>query len=456
MMAKKTTQKSAARAHWSNRLAFILVAAGSAIGLGNLWKFPYVTGVNGGGAFVLVYLICIALVGLPLLLAELSIGQTSQSNAITAFEVTHRKGSPWRMIGWLGVLSAFLILSFYSVVGGWVLDFTFRSLSNQFAGKTDSQISEFLSQLFSNPARQIFWHFLFMSATVGIVVGGIQGGIEKWNRILMPALLGLLGLLLINSFFLPGFGEALKFLFRPDFSKLHAAGVLEAVGHSFFTLSLGMGCMITYGSYLNKKEDLKRIALSVAFLDTLIAMVAGIIIFSIVFSFQLQPGGGPTLMFKTLPVLFTKMTGGYFISIAFFLLVAFAAFTSAVSLMEVVVTYWVENHKLDRNHTSVYVGLFTFFLGILSALSTNVLSQFHVAGGMTFFDLFDKLTSNIFLPLGGLLISLFFGWILGEKAVQSATGKDLPPVMQTLLLWTLRVFAPVGVAAVLFNGLKNW
>lgn len=442
---------SAARAHWSSRLAFILAAAGSAVGLGNIWKFPYITGVNGGGAFVAVYLVCIALVGMPIFIAELYIGRQAQANVVRAFEVTHRPRTPWRYVGWMGLASAFLILSFYSVVGGWVLDFILRSATNQFAGHSDAEIQGVLGTLFSKPLRQLFWHALFMAATVAIVVQGLNAGLERWNRILMPALFVLLLLLLVRAVFLPGFGQALSFLFTPHTEKLTATGVLEAVGHSFFTLSLGMGAMITYGSYLRTSGELTRTVLSVAVLDTLIALAAGVVIFSVVFTFGLEPGSGPTLMFQTLPMLFAKMPGGYLVSLAFFLLVAFAALTSAISLLEVVVSYWVETHGTARGRTALVVGGIVYLLGVLSALSTNLLADVKLLG-LTFFDLADKLTSSVTLPLGGALISLFFGWVLGRRAVAEVVGERFA----TPLLWTVRVLAPLGVLGMLINGLSGW
>ncbi len=452
------------RAHWSGRIAFILAAAGSAIGLGNIWKFPYITGENGGGAFVLIYLACVAVVGLPILLAEVYIGQKARRNAVEAFELTHKTGTYWRVPGWLGLASAFLILSFYSVVGGWILDFEFRSIINEFGGKSANEIKGTLTSLFTNWPRQLFWHTVFMSLTVAIVLGGVKDGLERWNKILMPALLALLALLLVRVMFLPGFGQAMSFLFSPDTSKLKAAGILEAVGHSFFTLSLGMGALITYGSYLKKKESLPKIVIAVAFIDTAIALVAGIVIFSIVYSFNMAPGAGPGLILVTLPTLFSQMAGGYIISVAFFLLVSFAALTSAVSILETMVAYWTESHNVDRKKSALIVGVVIYLLGLLSVFSTNLLNspQFKMfAGtllsknGLTFFDLFDKLTSSYFLPIGGLLIALFFGWILGEKAIKEATKSD-NKLLNKGLLWSARIVAPGAVLDVLLNLVFEW
>lgn len=449
------------RAHWSGRIAFVLAAAGSAIGLGNIWKFPYITGENGGGAFVLIYLACIAAVGLPILIAEMYIGQKAQRNTVEAFEVTHKKGTFWRLPGWLGLISAFLILSFYSVVGGWILDFEFRSLINEFGGKSEQEIGDTLSGLFSAWPRQLLWHTVFMCLTVGIVLGGVKDGLERWNKILMPVLLAILALLLVRVMFLPGFGQAITFLFSPDTSKLNAAGVLEAVGHSFFTLSLGMGTLITYGSYLKQGENLPKIAVAVAFMDTIIALVAGIVIFSVVYSFNMEPGAGPGLILVTLPTLFSKMAGGYIISVAFFLLVSFAALTSAVSILETVVAYWDETRNVDRKKGAIMVGIAIYLIGLLSVFSTNILSGFKMFGGvlskdgLTFFDLFDKLTSSYFLPIGGLLIALFFGWTLGEKAIKEATQSD-NKLFNKGLLWTARIIAPGAVLDVLLNLVFEW
>lgn len=442
------------RPHWSSRIGFILAAAGSAIGLGNIWKFPYIAGTNGGGAFVLVYLACVLFIGFPILIAEIHIGRESQSNAVGAFAVLHKRGTPWQLVGALGTLSAFLILSFYSVVGGWILDFEMRSLLNEFATHDDEAIKGFLGSLFADPTRIIGWHTLFMAITVGIVAGGLTKGIERWNRILMPVLLGLLVLLLIYSFFLSGAGQAFSFLFSPDFSALTWEGTLEAVGHSFFTLSLGMGAMITYGSYLPKGSSLVKSAFSIALLDTAIALMAGLVIFSVVFTFGQEPGAGPTLIFVNLPVLFKTIPGGYFVSSAFFLLTAFAALTSAISILEVVVAYVVERFRIiNRGLIATGAGMVAWGLGIFCALSFNVLGDAKLMGRFTVFDTLDKLTSSITLPLGGLLIAIFFGWVLGPKALKAALGTD-EGVLAKIVLWSCRIIAPAAVFIVLYLGVK--
>lgn len=436
------------RAHWSGRLAFILAAAGSAVGLGNIWKFPYITGTNGGGAFVLIYLLCIAVVGVPIFMAELYIGQKSQANVVESFNVVAEKKTAWRSIGWLGLVSAVLILSFYSVVGGWVLDFLFRSVSGEFLVETESEIQSTLGILFQSPVRQLILHLFFMVLCVLIVFRGVQKGLERWNKILMPGLLILLLLMFVYSIWLDGFSKSLTFLFAPDFSALTPAGVLEAVGHAFFTLSLGMGAIITYGSYLKVSERVVPTALAVAGLDTLVALISGLTIFAVVFSFDMEAKAGPTLMFQTLPVLFAKLPAAYWVSLFFFLLVSFAALTSAVSLFEVVISYWEEAKNTSRARACVLWGVIIYLMGMLSALSTNVLADFKLPiVGLTFFDFFDNLTSQYFLPIGGLLISLFFGWKLSAKACEEITGAK--GIWSIGLLWTARIIAPVAVGIVI-------
>ncbi|PIR22457.1 MAG: sodium-dependent transporter [Deltaproteobacteria bacterium CG11_big_fil_rev_8_21_14_0_20_45_16] len=436
-----------ARAHWTNRLAFILAASGSAVGLGNIWKFPYITGTNGGGAFVLIYLVCIALVGIPIFIAELYIGQSSQKSVVESFEVLDRKNSPWKSIGWLGLAAAFLILSFYSVVGGWVLDFEYRSLIGEFTRETDDQISSTLGNLFGNPGRQLLWHFIFMAMTVSIVLRGVKEGLEKWNKILMPGLILMLVGLLVYSVQLDGFMQSLKYLFSFNTDALTPAGVLEAVGHSFFTLSLGMGAIITYGSYLQKREAIARTAIVVGLVDTAVALAAGVVIFAVVFTFGMEPGAGPSLMFKTLPMLFVKLPVGQIVAIIFFLLVSFAALTSSVSLLEVVVAYWEEKKKISRKVVTIVTGVIIYALGMLSALSTNVLSDFKIMG-LTFFDLFDKATSQYFLPIGGLFIAMFFGWKLGPEAAKHALGGNRPG-FSAGLMWSARLVAPIAVGIII-------
>jgi NSS family neurotransmitter:Na+ symporter len=441
----------AMRAHWTSRLGFVLAAAGSAVGLGNIWKFPYMAGQNGGGAFVLIYVLCVVAVGLPILMAEVYIGREAQRNVVGAFEAVHRPRTPWRLTGWLGLASAFLILSFYSVVGGWVLAFEAYAVLGDLTGPGDEAVRGALPALFQSPVALVFWHTVFMALTVAIVARGVAAGIERANRVMMPALFVLLVLLLVRAAFMPGFAEALSFLFSPRFDQLTWGAALQASGQAFFSLSLGMGAMITYGSYLSRGESITRTTVLVAGLDTLVSVLAGLVVFAVVFSYSQEPAAGPTLMFVNLPLLFKQMTGGHFIAVAFFLLIAFAALTSAISLLEVVVAYWDEVHGWPRRKTSVVMGGIIYLLGILAALSFNVLADFKLAG-FNLFDLLDTLTSNVTLPLGGLLIAVFYGWVLGPEAVRRTFDRPVAGPVWQALLWSARVVAPAAVAYLLARG----
>lgn len=448
------------RTQWSNKIGFILAAAGSAIGLGNIWRFPYVTGTNGGGTFVIIYIFAILLIGIPLLIAEIYIGQKTQKNAVDAFKVLKGHNTVWQIIGWLGIVSAFLILSFYSVVGGWVLDYILKSIYGTFIGKSQNEIQILFKSLLNNPTNLLIWHTIFMGCTIGIVLLGVKKGIEKFSKILMPALFIILCFLLIWCMFLKGFTHSISFLFKPDFSKLSAQTIFLAVGQAFFSLSLGMGCMITYGSYINKQEsDLIKISFWIAFLDTLVALLAGITIFSIVFSFNMEASSGPGLIFITLPYLFNSIPLGHLISIIFFILLFFAAITSSISLLEVVTAYFVDNITIHRKFISIIVGFQIFVIGVLCALSFNILANAKIFNKFTIFDFFDGITSNVFLPLGGILISIFFGWILGPQAIYQIFKKySIYKIkfIKIIFIWTLRLLVPITIFIILIRGIKTW
>ena len=438
---------SKGRAHWSSRIGFVLAAAGSAIGLGNIWKFPYITGEFGGGAFVLVYLGCVLLLGLPLMVAELMIGRRAQTNPVGAFQVLHKQGSLWQTAGWLGVASGFLILSFYSVIAGWAIAYVFKSLAG-FSGTAEQIMGQF-DVLRKSPAQSIFWHTLFMGLTIAIVAGGIKNGIERWSKILMPTLFVLLtGLMFYGLFGTSGGWQALSFLFNPDFSKLTATGFLSALGHAFFTLSLGMGAMITYGSYMGRGANIVRDAITISILDTVIALMAGIAIFSLVFHFGMEPGAGPGLIFKTLPVLFKET--GRLISVPFFVLLTFAALTSAISLLEVVVSYFVDQLGWTRIKATITMGSVTYLIGILSAVA---LWQIPIGGKqLGFLEIFDTLTTNYMLPIGGVLTCLFVAWVMKEKEVQEEFGSAGIAYKGMRIL--LGYVTPVAVLLVLLHGLE--
>lgn len=437
---------SSKRGNWSGHLGFILAATGSAIGLGNIWKFPYITGEYGGGAFVLVYLGCVLIVGLPLMMAELIVGRRAQENPVGAFQKLHKKGSIWQGTGWLGVASGFLILSFYSVVAGWALAYVFKSISG-FEG-TAEQIQAEFGALVASPGQSIFWHSLFMLMCIGIVIGGIKGGIERWSKILMPSLFAiLLGLMFYGLFFTNGGMQALEFLFKPDFAKLTAEGVLSALGHAFFTLSLGMGAMITYGSYMKRGSSLTRDAILVSLLDTLVALVAGVAIFSMVFHYGMEPGQSVGLIFKTLPVLFADI--GPWVSVPFFVLLTFAAVTSGISLLEVVVSYFVDERGWRRVSATLVMGAAIYMIGVLSAVSAWTVPG---TDGLGWFDFFDVLTTNYMLPIGGFLTCLFVAYVMKDADRADEFGSRGP--LYSGLKFFLRYITPVAVFAVILHGLE--
>ncbi len=435
------------RQGWGSRTGFILAAAGSAVGLGNIWKFPYITGEFGGGAFVLVYLVCVILVGLPLMVAEFMIGRRAQQNPVGAFQRLHHKGSLWQFAGWLGVASGFVILSFYSVVAGWALAYVFKSIVG-FSG-TAEQIQTQFTNLVLSPRDSVLWHTIFMILTVAIVLGGIRRGIERWSKILMPTLLALLlGLMLYGLFYTHGGMAAVKFLFRPNFSKLSADAVLSALGHAFFTLSLGMGAMITYGSYMQRDARIIRDAVTISVLDTVIALIAGIVIFSLVFNYGMEPQQGTGLIFKTLPVLFKET--GPLISVPFFVLLSFAALTSAISLLEVVVSYFVDVRGWSRAVSCLILGSLIYFFGFLSA-NANWTMWFR-GQDQGFFDVFDYVSTNFMLPIGGVLTCLFVAWVMKEKDKIEEFGSRGPLYLG--LKTALRYVSPVAVLLVMLHALK--
>jgi len=402
-------------------LGFVLAAAGSAIGLGNIWKFAYITYANNGGTFVLVYLASVLIVGAPIMIAEIVIGRSTHRSPVSAFL---RLGHPaWSAIGWLGVTTGFVILSYYSVVAGWTVSYFFKCLAWSLKGFSETDASTLGDQFgafLANPKAQIGYHAVFMGITVTVVMGGVQKGIERTTRILMPILFLMLLILLANSTRTPGFRQAVSFLFTPN--AITADGVLEAVGHSFFTLSLGMGAMITYGSYMSRKESIPRNAIIVCGMDTLIALMACVIMFSIIFSVPEAERAGQfrqsmTILFTTLPKMFYSLPGGTFLAPLFYTLVGFAALTSTISLLEVVVSFFIDQLAWPRQPATAFVGFMIFLFGVLSALSLGAvdsLSSWKPLGEKSTgaFDTFDYLASNWMLPIGGFFIAVFVGWIL--------------------------------------------
>ena len=441
------------RDSFTGRIGIIAAVAGSAIGLGNIWKFPYITGVFGGGAFVLVYLICIAIIGLPVMLSEFTIGRKAQRNAVGSFKKL-APGKPWFLTGIMGIAAAFMILAFYGVVAGWTLEYLGKAVLNSFAGKNPADLEGMFGGFISQVIRPIFWQFVFMGLTCWIVLAGIKGGIEKASKILMPVLLLIIVILDIRAITLPGAGEGLSFLFKPDFSKLSAEGVLSALGHAFFSLSLGMGTLITYSSYMGKNENLGSMAIQCTIADTVIALVAGVAIFPAVFAFGIEPGAGPGLVFITLPNVFQQMPGGYIFSLLFFLLLAVAALTSSISILEVVVAYFSEELKIARRNATIMATIAITIVGIPCSLSMGAMSKVQFLG-KTFFDWLDYIAANILLPIGGLLIVAFVGWYLGyDKTKEEITNAGkLKAAYLPLFLFLAKFIAPLVIAIVFLHGL---
>lgn len=443
--------------HWSSRLAFVLAATGSAVGLGNIWKFPYITGQYGGGAFVLVYLLCVALVGIPILIAEVLIGRRGGKSPIGSMGGLAREAGVsglWSGVGWLGVVTALLILSFYSVIAGWALAYIGYALTGEFTA-APSQAAPAMEALhaglLASPGLLLLWHTLFMALTVAIVARGVRQGLERAVRLLMPGLFVLLlGLVVYAALSTGAFGRALAFLFRPDLSRLSGEAVLVAVGHAFFTLSLGLGTMMAYGSYLPRQVSIARAAFSIAILDTLVALLAGLAIFPLVFAHGLAPGAGPGLIFVSLPIAFAQIPAGSAVGAVFFLFLLIAALTSSVSLLEPAVEYLCEERGRGRLAATLAVAVAAWLLGIGSALAFNRWAGFAVFG-KGFFDLLDFLTANILLPVGGLLIALFAGWRLRRETLQQELAVGARGF--ALWRWSLRYLAPLGVAATLLYGL---
>ena len=446
------------RERWGSKIGFILAATGSAIGLGNIWKFPYIAGENGGAAFIFIYLICIGIIGFPVLMAEVLLGRTTQRNPVGAFrKLSGNTG--WIAVGGMGILAGFLILSFYSVVGGWTLGYVVESLRDSYMNiNSPEEAGAIFERLSGNPWWTLGFHMTFFIVTMLIVYRGVQKGIERSSKILMPVLFFILVALMIRGLTLAGADAGMRFLWSPDWSKINAQSILIALGHAFFTLSLGMGAMMTYGSYMSKQDSVPLASFQIVFLDTLIALMAGVAIFTAVFASGLNPAAGPGLIFHTLPAVFAGMPGGGFFGFLFFLLLGIAAITSAISLLEVVVAYFVDEKQWDRHKAVLVFGISIFLLGVPSALSFNLLADAKIFG-MTFFDIVDYLASNILLPFGGLLIAIFVAWIWRLDEVYRHMREGAERLFETYTwfgpVWMvfLRFVAPLLIAIVLLNGL---
>ena len=425
------------RSSFGSRFGAIAAVGGSVVGLGNIWRFPYLAGENGGFAFILVYILISFSIAVPIMLSEFTIGRSVRRNAKRAFQKLS-PGTQWKSIGYLGIATAFVILSFYSVVAGWAMEFLKESVLNQFHGKTAIEISTHFDAFTSSLWYPLFWTWIFILATGIIILSGIEKGIERYNKILMPLLVLILFVLVLNSFTLENAQKGFSFLLSPDFSKISREVFLTALGQSFFSLSLGMGAMITYGSYINKQENLFRIAATVSLTDISVAILSGLAIFPAVFSFGINPTSGPELIFITLPNVFQQMTGGYFIGILFFILVFAAAITSSVSLLEVITAYLSQEMRLGRIRAGILAIIGVMLTGTLCVISQHPDSFLRV-GGQNLVDFCNDLSSNIMLPLGGFFIVVFAGWVMkpelfkAEITSKDSYGRTIYPAIRALI-----------------------
>ena len=438
------------RANFGSKLGVILASAGSAVGLGNIWRFPYETGENGGAAFIIIYLGCVLLMGIPIMVAEFLIGRRSRSNTAGAYQRL-APGTPWKWVGRMGVLAGFLILSYYTVVAGWTLEFIYEAATNSFAGKSAEGFIASFDSFVANPWRPLIWLIVFMLMTHYIIVKGVEKGIEKSAKIMMPALFILLIILAICSISLPGSSAGINFLFKPDFSQVNSKTFLSAMGQAFFSLSLGMGCLCTYASYFKNDTPLPKVALNVATIDTLVAILAGIIIFPAAFSVGIKPDAGPSLLFITLPNVFQQAFGSIpllaiTLSIMFYILLAVAALTSTISLHEVVTAYLHEEFKMTRKKAACIVTTSCIVLGVFCSLSLGVGKEYTLFG-MTLFDLFDYVTAKLMMPIGGFLIAIFTGWYLDKKIVwEEITNQGkLKPIVFKTLVFLLKYLSPIAI-----------
>ncbi len=437
------------RGAWGSKIAFVFAAAGSAIGLGNIWRFPMVVGQNGGALFVLVYILAVALIGFAVMLAELAIGRYSRKNPVGAFEFI-KPGSLWKFIGYFGILTAVCILSYYAVIAGWSAGYLIKMATGSFSTGVTSELSDTIFTEFSaDPIQGILFFLMMIGITTLIVSKGIKGGIERWTRILMPILFILIVFLAIRALTLPGAREGISFYLKPDFSQLSGKLVLFALGQAFFSLSLGMGIMVTYGSYISKSDNLVTSAGWVCFFDSLIAFLAGVIIFPTLFAIPgIAPTAGPGLVFKVLPLIFSKIPGGILFGTLFFCLFSIAALTSTISLLEVPVAYFVDERSWSRKKAAVLVGLFVFCLGIPSALSS---------GGMAFFTKInlisnmDFIFNSVFLPIGAFLICLFLGYVWGVKnAAQEILSGNPRFKLRPLWSFSVKFLSPIAILIILY------
>lgn len=441
---------------WASRWTFVLAATGSAVGLGNIWKFPYMTGENGGGAFVLMYLLCICLIGLPVMIAEVMLGRRGRASPIVGMaEVARESGNSraWSLIGWFGVLAGFLILSYYSVIAGWTLEYVKTAVTGGFVGLDGEASSRAFDGLLASKSTLVQWQTLILLVTMTVIALGVKRGLETAVRILMPLLFVLLMLLVVYAAYVGNFAAGFRFLFSFKFDQLSLAGLQLALGHAFFTLSLGMGAIMAYGSYMPHKTSITKTVFTVGLLDTLVALIAGMAIFPIVFATTgIEPGDGPGLMFISLPVVFGAMPLGSLFGTAFFVLVAVAALSSAISLLEPAVAYLTERFHFHRLSASLLISSCAWLLGLGTVYSFNDWAGFKPLLGMTIFDFIDFITASVMLPLGGLLMAIYVGWFMQRRPLRLELRAESPRLFARWL-WLVRYVSPVLLLVVFVLGL---
>jgi len=455
------TASADGRGTWSSGFTFILAAVGAAVGLGNIWKFPFVVGVSGGGAFVLVYLGCVVFVAVPILIAELWIGRRGgDSPPVAMSNVAVAAGQPkvWAIVGWMGMLVGYFIATYYSVIAGWTLAYIFKA-GNGFGGASAQDVAGQFDELLADPVTMIAWHTVFITAALLIVARGLRDGIERAVSLLMPALFVMLLVMIGYAYVAGDFQAGLNFLFSTDFSKITSATVLAAIGQAFFSISVALGLIMTYGSYVPKEVSLTKSALIIAGADTLVAVLAGLMIFPLVFANNLDPASGPGLIFQTLPAAFVSMPGGAVFGSLFFILLAFAAITSIIAIIEPIVSYAEGKWGMPRKKGCVIFGVLAWAIGLATVFSFNTLSGFtplasiDAFAGKTLFDLIDYFTANLLMPLGGILMAVFVGWLI-KPQILAEDLKFGSSWMFRIWLWMIRVVAPLAILGVFYTGLQ--
>lgn len=441
------------RALFATKIGVIASTVGSAIGLGNIWRFPYITGQDGGAIFLLTYIVCILLIGIPLMIAEFMIGRKAKSNVSRAFTKL-KPGTNWNMVGYIGIAACIIILGFYMVISGWVTEYLIKSFSNDFIGKSSAELTASFEKFVTDPYRPLLGIFIFLFLNYIIIIQGVTKGIERASNILMPLLFVILIVFCIKAMFMPGTKEGLSYFFRPDISKLNTKVVFDALGQAFFSLSIGMGILITYGSYFKRNTNLTSTASIVTFLNLLMAILAGMIIFPATFSFGINPTQGPELIFITLPNVLQKFAHPHLWSVLFFLLVAVAALTSTISLCEVVVAYIHEEFKTTRNKAALILMLMVAVLSILCSLSFGVLKDATIFG-RTIFDFSDFVSANILLPTSGFLLAIFVGWKIRGKYVYTEliTNNRLPRPLFYSIMFCIRYLAPISIIFIFLSSM---